>query len=713
MRNPHLLFAILFAACSPEATDVGGDDGPPEMGEVQFESYKADAPPSPTRVIATPLGASDGDGAVLELVITDVWGRLPTAKSQVTIVHESGRGVRLVGYLQPALVRLDRPGRYTLKADIPEHLPETMTIVVDGDGEIPVPADTVLHWSFSAGDRKLEATGTERVHSLYMGLEHKVFAASGPTPSRGNRIELFDNGRDAFASMADDLDVVRKRAHLSYWLLRAAFELRRDEQYHGVSEVERRGETILQRLRSLPGVRRLLLNQFWGRADLLNEYAVLDDEMVEHGEQRGDGIEVVVQANETEVPYYDRIEVNDGEWSYRERLLEKYPEWAGRDFLNEEVVRPGAYDREVKWSDVQAASWHQKFAVFDGKVAYLGGMNMNWADWDRPEMLVYDPLRMPIDATPDERDEVAAGAEDPATGPRRDYMARVDGPIVRDIDHLFQQRWDIAKMQNARYVENASPFTLEPAPLAFSDGVEAQLTTTMPMPFWEHSILESWRRAIDEAQDFIFIEDQYFRMPIVDDLIVQRMREAPDLKLIVITKPVAYMDPGRKWTAIEHQRYQREFPNRYLLLTMKSSDFRRDGSDMVAKFADVDIHSKMFIVDDRIMSVGSCNKNNRGVIYEGEANLLIRDEAFVSEHRKQIFRRLTGPGFDAQLEDPHAAFELFDALAERNQRVFDLWEDLDGELPSRQFNDGLRPQGILFPLEVPNKWWFDVGPDFS
>jgi phosphatidylserine/phosphatidylglycerophosphate/cardiolipin synthase-like enzyme len=191
------------------------------------------------------------------------------------------------------------------------------------------------------------------------------------------------------------------------------------------------------------------------------------------------------------------------------------------------------------------------------------------------------------------------------------------------------------------------------------------------------------------------------------------MREVPDLKFIVVTKPVGYWDTGRKWTAIEAARFQQEFPDRFLLLTMKASDFRTSAGDVHGKFADVDIHSKMFIVDDRIMSFGSCNKNERGMVYEGEANLLIRDEAWVGEQRRRIWNRLVGPGFEDQVDDPATAFELFSSIAERNQRVFDLWDDRDGEIPADRFNESLLPQGILFPLDVPYEWWFDVGPDFS
>ena len=125
----------------------------------------------------------------------------------------------------------------------------------------------------------------------------------------------------------------------------------------------------------------------------------------------------------------------------------------------------------------------------------------------------------------------------------------------------------------------------------------------------------------------------------------------------------------------------------------------------------VDLHAKMFIVDDEIMSVGSANKNNRGLIYEGEANMLIHDLAFVSSARHQIWTDYVGPEFAGQIDDPDEAFEVFAALAESNQRIIDTWADFDGLLPEGVFDESLRPQGLLFPLSIPYRWWFDVGPD--
>ena len=133
-------------------------------------------------------------------MVTDVWGRLPDRKATLIVQRVDGPSVKLIGYLEPVILRLQEPGRYRLEASIPDHLTEVMFFEVGADGSMPVPADQVTHWSFSADARTLNDADV-KVHSLYLGLEHRYFAASGPAPRRGNEIELFDNGQEAFKSL--------------------------------------------------------------------------------------------------------------------------------------------------------------------------------------------------------------------------------------------------------------------------------------------------------------------------------------------------------------------------------------------------------------------------------------------------------------------------------------------------------------------------------
>lgn len=708
-----LCLTALWSCDAPGAEDLG----PTGPDRITFGNYKGDDLRGQGGLIDTALGSAQGPGTPLELVVTDVWGRLPDQLSVLKIRHVvSGREVTLEGYLQPVILNLSLPGQYELTAEVPDHHAERILFSVTPDGEVPVPADQLRHWSLSRDTRDLE--GEQRtVHALYVGLEHVEFAASGPAPRKGSQVQMFRNGKAAFASMVSDLAQVRERAHFAYWLMRGDFELVRDADWRNVTPEQRMQNTILAWLDRLPGTRRVLLNQFWGNSPFTNETFILDQDLVRRAETPNDGVEVVFQGNETEVPYYENIELRDDEWSYRERLFDANPDFAWREFLHEEHIKPAIYDRKIHWTDLQIGSWHQKFAILDGQVAYLGGMNMNVADWDDDALDIYNPLRMPPDTPEKKRAKVEAGDQNPATAPRRDFMLRLEGRIADDIEAEFQRRWDLSMMNRDRHTERASNFHRQvPADQRGNvEGLEVQLTVTTPMPFWDHSILESMRRMIERAEDFIYIEDQYFRAPLLNERILKRMAEVPHLKLVVVTPPIDYFDPGRKWTAIAYQDFLSQFPDRVAFLQLKAHDQRVKSGKLRGLFVNVDVHSKVLLVDDRIISVGSSNKNNRGLIYEGEANLVIRDQHWVREQRLDIYEDLLGSAVPrSYLEDHDLAFDLLRGTALSNEAVESRWQEKKGKIsPDLQNSPLYTPEGLIYPLDVPYRWWFDVGPDFS
>jgi len=720
--TPRLATLALPLALWGCADDAAPTFEPP-AGEdrIAFDAWKADAPSSPTQVRPTRLGDANAPGAVLELVLTDVWGRLPDRPSALTLTHEaSGARVVLEGYLAPIMLNLSSPGVYTLTATMPDHAGETLRFAVDADGAIPTPADQVTHWGFSVDARDVDGA-TRPVHSLYLGLEHLDFAASGPPPRRGNAVEVFDNGQDAFASLAADLYTVTTSFHAAFWLARMDFELVRPALDASVTPEDRARESIGARIAALGARTRLLLSQFNGAEDTLNELFVLDDQTVDFAEDTTDTVEVLVQPNETEVPYRGSVPVNAGGWSYRERLLGVYPEWSQRSFTHDETFEPGRYDREVSWTDLQVASWHQKFAVLDERVAYLGGMNLNYTDWDTEALSVFNPLRTKPGVDDATRAEIARGETQPELAPRKDYMVRVEGPVVHDVAHLFQRRWDLGRQDGAQYAEHTTAFETTPAVDVADtreEGVQAQLNVTTPMPFWEHSILEGFQRAIARADDYILIEDQYFRSELLNKMLIDRLREDPDLRLVVVTVATSYLDPGRKWTMLSAQALQSEFPDRFLYLTLQSHDLRPDADApdaLRATFVPVDNHAKLLIVDDEVMSIGSCNKNNRGLIYEGEANLLVRDFALVSDTRRAQLARLVGPAIaaEADMDDPAVFFDRLREVADRNQARLEVWQSHDFKLDADAVDASLVPEGLVYPLSVPDSFWFDVGPDLT
>jgi hypothetical protein len=179
------------------------------------------------------------------------------------------------------------------------------------------------------------------------------------------------------------------------------------------------------------------------------------------------------------------------------------------------------------------------------------------------------------------------------------------------------------------------------------------------------------------------------------------MTEVPDLLLVVITKPIATADPGCAWTHRTDTDLATRFPTRYMTLQLRAFDtqitFGFDETD--ALFQGMDVHSKLLIVDDVFLSVGSANKNNRGLVYEGELNLAVVDATWVRDARRRVLANML-PAGTAVSDDPATWWEQLAGAASWNDYVRDNWTaegddlDLDGDpLP-----DEYQPLGFVYSL---------------
>jgi phosphatidylserine/phosphatidylglycerophosphate/cardiolipin synthase-like enzyme len=355
---------------------------------------------------------------------------------------------------------------------------------------------------------------------------------------------------------------------------------------------------------------------------------------------------------------------------------------------------------EAALSTLEAASYHQKVLMVDDDVAYISGMNVKSTDWDTDQHRVFDHRRMRFNATLAERQAVKDRQALPDQGPRKDYGIRIQGPAARDLDDVLRVRWDHGMATGAMFPEDHTPYTLlDPAPP--SGNVTAQVVATMPDPYAEQSILETLNKATRQAKDLIYIEDQYWRAPILHDAIRTAMDANPALHLVVVTKPIALADGGKKYTVLADEELRSLYPDRYLLLQLKTFD--REAGQVY--FQNMDVHSKIQFIDDVYICVGSANKNNRGLLYEGELNAAVHDPVFVGPARDRVLVNLVGPDRADSIIDRTGA-EIFAAL--KTQALSNASIEL--ELTANPEAD-VAPAGFVYPLAIEPGWILEVGPD--
>lgn len=689
---------LLFTACdgpsSPKDDTAGVDDSGIDADDTGGDPD---------------TGVPCSEYANLELVPLDVWGR----DLDTTTLTTSAEGRRIVDPDAGPGVELYPLGTEAFDLEVrwerEDHLAESTTLHWDGAAlTVDTPDAGQIAWS---QDTRTIDGHTCPVHTAYFGLEHAWFAPSADPPTH-NTTTLHMTGQDYWADVADVLAGAQTRVTWATWYWESDFELIRPADHASLTESERWENTVLGIMEELDGVeRRVLVNRFWADNSDYTEYINTDAELRDYAESDGDDLEVVLQGNDTEVPIFDEYEGEAAPIDFVARV-EANSRYADRDVSGEEGRAAVALALDV-------ASWHQKVMVFDGETAFVGGMNTKSTDWDTEQHLVYDARRMFFDADEDDRDAVSAGESLPDLGPRKDYGVRLDGPAAADVEELLASRWQAAIEDGDLYSENATELVLDAPAAEDPSGPLVQVVATQPEPWGLMSIGETHARAFDQATRYIYVEDQYFRAPMMNEHIVARMTEEPDLVLIVVTKPVSDWDGGAKYTWVADDTFRSLFPDRYLLLQLRSTVLVTDPdawfTEAEVGSADIDTHSKIRLVDDRYLSVGSCNFNNRGYLYEGEMDVAILDEDFTTDARERIFENLVGPEWqDLLTDDAQNNFDVLRMAAEENEERLDWWTEHAGDMDwedAEELWTTYAPSGFVYPLAVSDDYEWDVGPD--
>jgi phosphatidylserine/phosphatidylglycerophosphate/cardiolipin synthase-like enzyme/uncharacterized membrane protein YdjX (TVP38/TMEM64 family) len=291
------------------------------------------------------------------------------------------------------------------------------------------------------------------------------------------------------------------------------------------------------------------------------------------------------------------------------------------------------------------SSQHQKVIVVDDCVAFSGGLDLTIRRWDTPEHAI-------------ENSERADPAGKPY-GPFHDVQAVVDGAAARALADLARERWiraDCADPWPVRPGSDIWPASVEPD---FHD-VGIAIARTEPRSAHGDEIREVERLfldSIDAAERMIYIENQYLTSARVAHHLAARMRRKRRLEVAMVAPKqhgswleAHTMQQGR----IQFMRTLREagVEDRVRLVYPEVADGEH--------VADVMVHSKVMVVDDRFLRIGSANINNRSMGADSECDLAI--EARTPEQRRIIDNmrnRLLGEHCGCSAEEAADALQRF------------------------------------------------------
>lgn len=225
---------------------------------------------------------------------------------------------------------------------------------------------------------------------------------------------------------------------------------------------------------------------------------------------------------------------------------------------------------------------HRKLLVVDGKIAFIGGMNIG---------------------------NEYAGKKYRGKN-WRDTHIKIEGPVVKDIEYFFLENWHRhggALVDISKYFPVIKP-----------------IGDTIVMALSSHSrrrikpIYQTYLAAIANARNYIYITNAYFipDMRIVKSLI-HAAKKGVDVRILL---PAISDIPF-----VQHA-------SRYLYKRFLKNNVR------IYEYKHAVLHAKTAVIDDIWATVGSSNLDRRSFTANLEVNAIVLDQSFGKKMRKQFLK---------------------------------------------------------------------------
>lgn len=288
-------------------------------------------------------------------------------------------------------------------------------------------------------------------------------------------------------------------------------------------------------------------------------------------------------------------------------------------------------------------SHHQKYIVLGsenyGYTAFIGGIDIAFDRWDTS---AHD--------SPDARESEAELYKG-----WHDLQAKIRGPAVKQIWESFCKRWNDPRTPNlfidhSTYSLGEIPETYPQDVIPPSGNQSVQLLHTYPCksfanpidgtlppqinteyPFVQgsdHSYLNALLKAIEKAEFYIYLEDQYFwPCKIVDSLARAAGRGVSIIVLLTKDYDVPGLSPLHNYmqqSSIQQIIDQCVDPDSPNIFVYHLQQVRTVGQ---VEGDEIYVHAKTIIIDDCYAVIGSANVNNRSMTNDTEIGIAVVDNA--------------------------------------------------------------------------------------
>ncbi len=352
------------------------------------------------------------------------------------------------------------------------------------------------------------------------------------------------------------------------------------------------------------------------------------------------------------------------------------------------------------------ASQHQKIVVIDDEVAFSGGLDITGRRWDTQEHQGIDERRV-----------------DPGGGnyaPFHDVQIAVTGEAAKSLGDIARERWRVATGVSLIRPMVGSSIWFNSAELEFRN-VKVGISRTLPAnqgrrPVYE--VKKLFQDMIAAARNCIYIENQYFTSDEIAKCLAKRLEE-PNGPEIVLVLP----RDNSGWLEENTMGILRA---RALKILCESDRFKRLRVmyPIVPQLPEdkfLNVHSKVMIIDDSILRIGSANLSQRSMGFDSECDITISAEvnqlsAELTKSIRLIRATLLAEHLGSTVEqienilhESHSLISVVDRLRGGPRTLADLsWQIpawVDRLLPEAELIDPPRPYR---PLKIIRKWISDL-----
>lgn len=256
------------------------------------------------------------------------------------------------------------------------------------------------------------------------------------------------------------------------------------------------------------------------------------------------------------------------------------------------------------------ASHHQKIVVVDGSLAFVGGLDLTARRWDTPDHCAAEARRV-------------HGQE--AYPPFHDLMMAVDGEAARVLAGIARERWRAATQQVLAPAAGKAgdgdpwPAGLEPD----LTGVDVAIARTVPAAPDRSEVREVEELYLDmiaAARRTIYIENQYFTAFRIGEALAARLAEPEGPEIVLVSRLISH-----GWLEEHTMHLLRTRLIRQLQAADRGNRFHIYYPDIAGlkEGTCIDVHSKLMIVDDEVLRIGSANLANRSMGMDSECDVAV------------------------------------------------------------------------------------------